>query len=73
MRGLRLRLICLSFFGIALAGSAWAQCSAPANPIVAENCLPGNPASEWNISGSGDPSIQGYATDISVRWSDDHL
>jgi hypothetical protein len=36
------------------------------NPIVAENLLPGNPASEWDVSGSGDSSIQGYATDISV-------
>ena len=42
-------------------------CAAPANPIVAENCLAGNPASEWDISGAGDPSIQGFATDISVN------
>ena len=42
-------------------------CDAPANPIVAENCLPGNPASEWDISGAGDASIQGFATDISVN------
>ncbi len=42
-------------------------CTSPANPVVAENCLPGNPASEWDVSGSGDPSIQGYATDISVN------
>ncbi|MCA9131931.1 MAG: hypothetical protein KDA45_02200, partial [Planctomycetales bacterium] len=37
-----------------------------ANAIVAENLLPGSPASEWDIVGSGDPSLQGYATDISV-------
>jgi Domain of unknown function (DUF4082)/Bacterial Ig-like domain/Bacterial Ig domain len=42
-------------------------CAAPANPIVAENCLTGNPASEWDISGIGDASIQGFATDISVN------
>ncbi len=42
-------------------------CSSPPNSIVAENCLPGNPASEWDISGAGDPSIQGFATDISVN------
>ncbi len=41
-------------------------CASPANPIVAENCLVGNPASEWDISGAGDSSIQGFATDISV-------
>ena len=28
--------------------------------------LPGNPASEWDVTGAGDPSIQGFATDISV-------
>src|SRR5262249_44390703 len=35
--------------------------------IVAENNLPGNPSSEWDISGAGDLSIQGFATDISVN------
>ena len=48
-------------------GGGTGGCSAPPNPIVAENCLAGNPASEWDISGSGDPSIQGFATDISVN------
>lgn len=53
----------------ALAGQAHAQCSSPANAIVAENCLPGNPGSEWDINKSdgGDPTIQGFATDISVN------
>jgi len=37
------------------------------NAIVTENSLPGNPASEWDISGAGDLSIQGFATDISVN------
>jgi hypothetical protein len=27
------------------------------NPIVAENKLPGNPASEWDISGAGSSDI----------------
>jgi hypothetical protein len=55
------------FFG--LCGQAHAQCSTPANPIVAENCLPGSPDSEWDVSTSnaGDPTIQGFATDISVN------
>jgi hypothetical protein len=42
-------------------------CDCPANEIVTENCLPGNPASEWDVSGAGDASIQGFATDISVN------
>ena len=37
------------------------------NPIVTENALPGNPKSEWDVSGSGDPNIQGFATDMSVN------
>ena len=37
------------------------------NPIVCENQLTGNPASEWDVTGAGDPSIQGFATDISVN------
>jgi hypothetical protein len=48
-------------------GGGTGGCSTPPNPIVAENCLAGSPASEWDISGSGDPSIQGFATDISVN------
>jgi hypothetical protein len=47
--------------------AAAAACDAPANEIVAENCRPGNPSTEWDINGSGDPSIQGFATDISVN------
>src|SRR5262245_57844417 len=42
-------------------------CANPANKIVAENCKPGNPSTEWDINGSGDPRIQGFATDISVN------
>ncbi|MGH9584180.1 MAG: N,N-dimethylformamidase beta subunit family domain-containing protein, partial [Bryobacteraceae bacterium] len=47
-----------------------AQCGNPPNAIVAENCLPGNDNSEWDIHSAnpaGDPSIQGFATDISVN------
>ena len=37
------------------------------NLIVPENNRTGNPSSEWDISGAGDSTIQGYATDISVN------
>jgi methionine-rich copper-binding protein CopC len=37
------------------------------NPIVAENQLPGTPESVWLVSGVGDPTLQGYSTDISVN------
>ncbi len=45
---------------LALAG--WAQ-----NAVVTENAKAGNPASEWQINGAGDLSIQGFATDISYN------
>jgi hypothetical protein len=38
-----------------------------ANLIVCENQLPGTPSSVWDITGSGDASIQGFTTDISVN------
>ncbi|MCA0438448.1 MAG: DUF4082 domain-containing protein [Actinobacteria bacterium] len=42
------------------------ECSG--NATACENQLPGSPASEWDdFSGSGDPTIQGYGTDISVN------
>ena len=44
-----------------------AACSAPANAIVAENCLAGNPSTDWDISGAGDTTILGFATQISVN------
>jgi hypothetical protein len=49
-----------------LPGRAEASCPSPANAIEAENCLPGNPPSEWDITGAGDAALQGFATDISV-------
>jgi WD40 repeat protein len=42
-------------------------CAPGSNPIVCENAKAGNPASEWNITGAGDVTIQGFATDISVN------
>src|SRR5215469_4399138 len=67
------RLIRLTFVVVALSSlvaflpdvSAFAACAS--NPIVCENALTGNPATEWDISGAGDPNIQGFATDISVN------
>jgi Domain of unknown function (DUF4082)/Bacterial Ig domain len=48
-------------------GTALADCANPKNAIEVENCLPGTPASAWDISNQGDTSIQGFATDISVN------
>ncbi len=54
---------------LGLTGHAYSQCNSPANAIVAENCLTGNDSSEWDVStgDAGDPTIQGFATDISVN------
>lgn len=54
-------LACL--FSVVLAPSAAAQ----GNPITIENAKPGVPRTEWDVSGSGDPTIQGFATQISVN------
>ena len=62
-----LALVCGALLILCLSSSAFGSCSAPANSIEAENCLPGNPASQWDVSGAGDPTIQGFATDISVN------
>src|SRR2546428_1732637 len=58
----------LGLLGVALStGSSPHAQSCGANPIVCENNLTGNPQSEWDISGAGDATLQGFATDISVN------
>jgi hypothetical protein len=47
--------------------AAETNCSIASNPIVCENALPGDPASDWQVQGAGDSSIQGYATSMSVN------
>jgi hypothetical protein len=37
------------------------------NSIVQENQLPGNPDTQWDLSGPGSGNIEGFATDISVN------
>ena len=51
----------------AAAGAPADPCAAPANKIIAENCKPGNPSTEWDINGPGDPTIVGFPTDISYN------
>ncbi|HEU4942527.1 MAG TPA: N,N-dimethylformamidase beta subunit family domain-containing protein, partial [Gaiellaceae bacterium] len=54
-----------------LAAPAPDTCASEPNPIVCENARPGNPSSEWDVAGMGDPSIQGFATDFSVNDGDE--
>src|SRR5467141_1693351 len=62
---LLLAFLVLSFLPPVALGQA--TCTAPKNAIEAENCLPGTPASQWYVDGSGSPNIQGFTTDISVN------
>ena len=51
-----------------LGAQAVDPCAAsPVNQVACENSKPGNPASEWDISGAGSALIQGFATSISVN------
>jgi len=43
------------------------EAQSTSNPIVVENSLAGSPQSEWDVQGAGDPTLQGFATDISVN------
>src|SRR5260221_12852197 len=51
------RIVLLVLAHATLAISAFATCSAPKNAIEAENCLPGNPTSQWYVSGTGSTNI----------------
>ena len=55
----------------ALARPGRAAAADPCNPVVSviacENSKPGTPQSQWDISGAGSSTIQGFATDISVN------
>ncbi|MBX0299446.1 DUF4082 domain-containing protein [Cryobacterium sp. 1639] len=49
------------------AADAASGCRAAVNPVACENAKPGTNPNTWQISGAGDPSIQGFGTDISVE------
>ncbi len=58
-----MRTFLLAFLGMVIGvGGAFAQ-----NAIVTENQQPGAPMSQWDLSGPGSTSLQGFATDISVN------
>lgn len=64
--GVTLSLVLSRFVSFPVAQSP-DPCAPPlGNPIKCENALAGNPSSEWDVSGAGDTSIQGFATDISA-------
>jgi Domain of unknown function (DUF4082)/Bacterial Ig-like domain/Fibronectin type III domain/Bacterial Ig domain len=56
--------VLLSMLSVVGARPAAAAC---ANTIACENQLPGDPASDWQVTGIGDSTIQGFATSMSVN------
>ncbi|WP_430296043.1 DUF4082 domain-containing protein [Sinomonas sp. B1-1] len=66
-------LIASALVGLQTAGTAQAAanpCSPVVSAVACENSLPGNPASDWYVSGSGDSTIQGFSTQMSVNLGD---
>ena len=50
------------------AEAAGNPCGPPVLSVIAcENSLPGDPESDWKVSGIGDANLQGYATSMSVN------
>jgi hypothetical protein len=47
------------------ASASGGPCGPPVTSVIAcENTKPGDPASDWQVSGAGDPSIQGFASAV---------
>ena len=64
----RASTLALALLALALVPAAsQAACS---NPVACENQLAGTPESVWEVDGSGDPTIQGFATSMSVNKGD---
>jgi hypothetical protein len=63
-------LACLCWGSIVNAIDTCSAAVSESNQIVAENCLPGSPSTEWDVNGAGDPSIQGFATHNSINAGD---
>jgi Domain of unknown function (DUF4082)/Fibronectin type III domain/Bacterial Ig domain len=51
----------------ASAAAAEDTCASAPNPNVCENALPGDPQTKWQLEKVGDPTIQGFATAMSVN------
>src|SRR5215469_5463852 len=48
--------------------AAASPCGPPVTSVIAcENTLPGDPPSDWQVNGAGDPTVQGFAASISVN------
>ena len=53
---------------LASPAKAAGPCGPPVTSVIAcENSQPGDPPSDWQVNGSGDSSIQGFATSMSAN------
>src|SRR6185312_10339896 len=71
-RGALLWVLTAGFAFVSVAapasGAGGGPCGPPVvNPVACENTLPGDPPSDWQVSGVGDSTIQGFATSMSVN------
>src|SRR5215468_6385935 len=61
-------LLSLLFLVDARPAAAAGPCGPPVTSVIAcENTKPGDPPSDWQVSGAGDSTIQGFATQMSVN------
>jgi hypothetical protein len=58
-------LVAISLSGLVTTSASAAPCDPGNNPIVCENSKPGD--NGWEVSGGGDPSIEGFGTAMSVN------
>jgi hypothetical protein len=59
-------IVVSAFAAVPARATTFCSTSVP-NPVACENSLPGDPPSDWQVSGAGDPSIQGFGTSMSVN------
>ena len=55
---------------VSRAADPFSSCPAGPTQIKCENSLPGDPESDWQTENNGDPTIQGFATQMSVNVGD---
>ena len=66
--GLAVLLVLALFVTARPPAVAAGPCGPPVVSVIAcENSLPGDPPSDWQVNGAGDPTIQGFATSMSVN------
>src|SRR6478609_450358 len=68
----RIAMLAVAALVVALASVVAVSTAPPAaaacgNPVACENALTGDSPSDWQVSGAGDSTLQGFATSMSVN------